>query len=126
MTPELREFARHVLRWRRDPPAFAREVLGVDLWAKQREILYSLRDNRRTAVPACHESGKTFVAACAVVHHLVCWQPSKIITTAPTQRQVEKLLWGNIGDLKARMERRLHWNRCQFCLQPVPVTPSLL
>lgn len=97
-----------VLRWRQDPAYFARTVLGIEsLWAKQIEILEALRDHRRVAVPSCHESGKTFVASVAVVHHLLAHQPSKVITTAPTQRQVKDLLWSEIRARHAGMIRRL-------------------
>lgn len=37
---------------------FATDLLGVELWSKQREILTSVRDNRQTAVRACHGPGK--------------------------------------------------------------------
>lgn len=46
------------LRWRRDPVAWATERAGLELWSKQREILYSLRDNSNTAVKSCHSAGK--------------------------------------------------------------------
>ncbi|MCE9635533.1 MAG: hypothetical protein K8T90_07500 [Planctomycetes bacterium] len=97
-----------VQRWRRDPAHFARSVLGVTtLWRRQVEILEALRDHRRVAVPSCHESGKTFVASVAAVHHLVSYQPSKVITTAPTQRQVKDLLWSEIRARHTGMVRTL-------------------
>ncbi len=34
------------------PVAFAREVLGVDLWDKQVEVLTALTEHRRVAVKA--------------------------------------------------------------------------
>jgi len=101
------ELARKIVEWRARPEVFAREMLGVDLWSKQVEILRALRSHRRVAVPSCHASGKTKVAAVAVIHQIVCYQPSKVITTAPTQRAVETLLWGEINAMHAAMERRL-------------------
>ena len=41
-----------------DPVLWAEEVLGVHLWSKQREIAYSLRDNKRTAVRSSNGVGK--------------------------------------------------------------------
>jgi hypothetical protein len=102
------ELAGEVTRWRRDPGYFARSVLGVDtLWHRQIEILEALRDQRRVAVPSCHESGKTFVASVAVAWHLLSRQPSKVITTAPTQRQVRDLLWSEVRARHAGMLRTL-------------------
>ncbi|MFZ5850336.1 MAG: LAGLIDADG family homing endonuclease [Actinomycetota bacterium] len=47
--------------WRRfehDPVGFVTVGLGERVWSKQREILESVRDHKRTAVPACHAPGK--------------------------------------------------------------------
>lgn len=102
------ELHREVAQWRRDPEYFARSVLGIDtLWQRQVEILEALRDCRRVAVPSCHESGKTYVASVAAAHHLLSHQPSKVVTTAPTQRQVKDLLWTEIRTRHAGMKRRL-------------------
>jgi hypothetical protein len=38
-------------------------MLNHDIWSKQDEILQSIANSLRTAVKACHASGKTFVAA---------------------------------------------------------------
>lgn len=104
-TPELAE---QVRRWRRDPRYFAESMLGVtSLWERQVEILEAIRDHRRVAVPSCHESGKTFVASVAAVWWLLSRQPSKVITTAPTQRQVKDLLWSEIRARHAGMLRTL-------------------
>ncbi len=35
------------------------QALGETVWSKQREILESLRENKRTVVPACHAPGKS-------------------------------------------------------------------
>jgi hypothetical protein len=41
-------------RWEHDPIGFIQDGLGEALWSKQRDILLSIRDNKRTVVPACH------------------------------------------------------------------------
>ena len=45
-----------------DPTLFATIILGDTVWLKQREILQSVARCPRTAVKACHASGKTFTA----------------------------------------------------------------
>lgn len=45
-------------KYREDPVLWAKDILGVELWSKQREIAYSVRDNRNTAVAAGHAVGK--------------------------------------------------------------------
>lgn len=97
--------ANDFLRYRSDPLGFIKTCLDVDLWTRQQEIAQALASERRVAVRSCHNSGKTFVAA-ALTHWWVrAFSPSLVITTAPTDRQVRKQLWGEIGSLqrKARL-----------------------
>lgn len=94
-------------RCRRDPAFFASEILGVTPWSRQVEILDAVRSNRRVAVRACRGVGKTFIAAVIVLWFLYTHGPgTKVITTAPTQRQVRELLWSEIRALHARAEER--------------------
>lgn len=44
--------------WVNDPVGWAKDVLGVHLWSKQKEICDSLIDNKRTVVASCHGTGK--------------------------------------------------------------------
>lgn len=95
---------------RPDPRDFVTQVLGVKPSAEalrhgmtkpwtpdQEEIMLSVRDNRKTAVAAGVGVGKTRVAAWLVLWFLYSRRPSKVITTAPTWIQVQKLLWKEIG-----------------------------
>jgi len=79
-----------------DPTQFARVLLASDLWDKQDEILQSVAHHRRTAVRACHASGKTFAAAIAALWWITTHKDGIVITTAPTWLQVEKVLWPEI------------------------------
>jgi len=88
-------------RWARfvnDPVGFVTEGLGEDAWSKQVEILESLRDNRRTAVPACHAPGKSHIAARAIAWWVAVHGPEtvRVVTTATTFRQVKSILWPHI------------------------------
>jgi phage terminase large subunit len=81
-----------------DPVMFAVDTLGHSLWAIQRRILAALAvPGARVAVKACHASSKTFCAAEAVL-----WAPHAggiVITTAPTARQVRRLVWAEVRRL---------------------------
>jgi hypothetical protein len=90
-----------------DPVKFAKEVLGVRLWRKQREILRALCLNPRVTVAACYGSGKTFLAAIAVIWWMCTRDVCMVITTAPTQRQVRDCLWREIAKLHKGALRRL-------------------
>ena len=50
-----------------DPILFSKEILGVELWSKQREILRALWDGNDVDVQSCHSAGKTKVAAVATL-----------------------------------------------------------
>jgi len=82
---------------RAQPAVFLEKVLGFHCWSKQREIIESVRDNRRTAVRSGHGSGKTAIAARTVLWFLAAHPHSVVITTAPTWVQVEKQLWREIA-----------------------------
>lgn len=99
-----------------DPVKWTREYLGIQLWSKQREILYSIRDNRATAVAAGHGTGKTYVAAIAAGHWVDVHPVEKtfVASTAPTVDQVS-LLWDNIRIIYGIAEKRYkeHLRRVQ-------------
>ena len=97
-TPEQKAIAVATVQ---DPVLFAERMLGVDVWDTQAAILRSIKNNRRTVVRACHASSKTFTAAIAVLWFLARYKKAAVITTAPTNVQVEKLLWGEVHGLLA-------------------------
>ena len=88
-----------------DPVGWAEDFLDVHLWSKQRQVLESVFNNRRTVVRSCHSAGKTFTAAVTVLAFAYLKRPCKIVTTAPTWYQVTDLLWSEI--------RRLYRDRLQ-------------
>lgn len=89
--------ASHLERYRRDPVGFCREVLGFEAWSKQRAILESVRDHKRTAVRSAHGVGKTAVAARACLWWLSVWPDSVVVTTSATWNQVREQLWREIA-----------------------------
>ena len=86
------------------PVAFVRQDLKTNLWDKQAEILRAIKKSKRVAVRSCNGSGKTFVAATAVIWWLMAHAESSamVITTAPTQHQVRDLLAREIRSLYYR------------------------
>jgi len=79
-----------------DPTQFAKIWLASDLTGQQDEILQSVAHHRRTAVRACHASGKTFAAAMVALWWISTRQDGIVITTAPTWLQVKKVMWPEI------------------------------
>ena len=93
-------------RYINDPVAFIADTsgLGERIWSKQKEIAYSLVEYDRTAVKASHSNGKTFLFARLGVWFLVTrpLNEAKLLTTAPTNRQVEFILWQEIRNTHHR------------------------
>jgi ribosomal protein L37AE/L43A len=79
-----------------NPVLCASGLLRSSLWLKQQEILLSVNTHLKTAVKACHASGKTYVAAVAVLWWLITHRNCIVLTTAPTWMQVERVLWSEI------------------------------
>ena len=84
---------------RHDPVRWTWEKLGDHLWSKQRTIMESVRDHRRTAVYTCHNIGKSFIAG-----RIAAWWldthpvgEAYVLTSAPTEPQVRLILWKEIN-----------------------------
>ncbi|MFO7325985.1 MAG: hypothetical protein DIU62_009735, partial [Pseudomonadota bacterium] len=79
-----------------DPVWWVREILGDEPWEKQVEILEAVRDYKRTAVASCHAAGKSWIAARVALWFLYSHPYSIVATTAPSFRQVKRVLWQEI------------------------------
>jgi hypothetical protein len=85
-----------------NPVGWVTERLRQTVWSKQREIMHSIRDNRRTAVRSCHGVGKSHTASLVAAWWLDTHPPGEafVVTSAPTFAQVRAILW--------RYIRRVH------------------
>ena len=85
------------LTFQNDPSLFFTKILGVeDLEVYQRYVIKKIAENDRVSISACHDVGKSFIMARIAMWFLNCFPNSKVITTAPTFNQVEKILWSEI------------------------------
>ena len=101
-----------------NPEYFTEKILNKKLWPIQTEILKSVRDNARTAVRSCHGIGKTFTAAMCILWFLYTHNKAIVLSTAPTWRQVEKLIWKEIRSAYRESQIALGGNL-------LPKTPEL-
>lgn len=108
--PDSSQFGQIVEWWRQEPTIFVKEILGVNLWSKQKEIIESVRDNPRTSVRSASAVGKTMVAACIVLWFLYSFYPSTVITTGKSFRQVKEQLWREIRARHAQAQVPLGGN----------------
>jgi hypothetical protein len=74
-----------------------RHALGRDPWEKQVEMAQAVFLYPRVAVAGCVSSSKTHGAAAIVLAWLFGWGPgARVLTLAPSYRQVDLNLWGEI------------------------------
>lgn len=86
---------------------FIAEVLGADLWDKQGDIADAVDDHPRVAVASCHGAGKSMCSARIALAFLHTRPHSIVLTTAPTGRQVEHILWRELRVAVGRSRRTL-------------------
>ena len=93
-TPNLKnDLLQAQKRIQEQPTIFYDYALDCPHWSKQDEITNSVFRNQRTTVPSCHGAGKSFIAARIGLAFLMAYEDSIVITTAPTFRQVENVIW---------------------------------
>lgn len=91
-----------------DPAAWAHDRLGEHFWSKQVEIAASVVEHRRTAVKSCHGVGKSFSAARFIAWWLDVHPPGEafVVSTAPTAKQVEAVLWREVNKAASKAQGR--------------------
>lgn len=80
-----------------DPCGFSEDILGVHLDPHQKDILISVRDNKRTSVRSGQGVGKTMACACLIIWYMTFRPECKVIATAPTFSQLTSVLWPEIS-----------------------------
>ena len=87
-------------QYRDDPEAFAWDVLGVrGLFPKMREYIWAVATKDKVACRGAYGTAKTFWTAVLVIWFLFTRYMSRVVTTAPRERQVRDLLWAEINSL---------------------------
>ena len=98
-TPALAQF-------RDDPAAFIQHVLpnAGQPYAKQIEMLDLVANHRRISIVGCNGSGKDWAAARIILWWLETRPAAKVVVLAPTQRQIEYILWPEIATAVANAD----------------------
>lgn len=88
------------LAYQRSPKLFAEKRLGIKTltWKGQLDVLEAIASHDKVTVKSGHSLGKDFLGGGVIVPwFLYCFPPAVVITTAPTQRQIEKIIWGEVA-----------------------------
>lgn len=89
-------------KYRDDPVRFFREVLGVEPWHKQVEIIEAVRDHKRVAVKSGHKVSKSHTAAGIALWFWCSYPDARVVMTSTTSRQVDDILWRETRMMRAR------------------------
>jgi phage terminase large subunit len=101
-------------KYQRDPVAFFRDVLGVEPWSKQIEILEAVRDSMRVAICSGHKIGKSACAAGLALWFYCSFEDARVVLSSTTSRQVDQILWRELRMMRARS------GRCLVCKRDDP------
>jgi phage terminase large subunit len=102
------------IRYRHDPVLFAKEILGVEPWSKQIDIIEAVRDAKRVAVRSGHKVGKSRLAGILALWFYCSFRNARVVMTSVTSRQVDQILWREVRMLRARA------GRCVECRKADP------
>ena len=92
-------------RYRNDPVAFYREILGLEPWSRQVELLNALRDHDKVAVKSGRRVSKSNSAGGAALWWYCSYPNAQIIMTSTTSRQVDGILWREVDILRGNSGR---------------------
>lgn len=82
--------------YRYDPVGFFRDILGIEPWSLQRDLVRAYRDHQSVAVRAGQKVSKTQSMAGICLHRACCFPDGKAIFFAPSDVQTRELLYAEI------------------------------
>lgn len=92
-------------RWWKDPVSFFRQVLGVEPWSRQTEVILAVRDHLRVAVRSGHKVSKSHTAAGLAACFYCSFDDARVVMSSTTSRQVDQILWRELRMMRARAGR---------------------
>src|SRR3990167_5209294 len=100
--------------WKRlrtaDPVRMAQTMLGAStFWTGAEDILRSVFNNPRTAVQSGHSMSKDWSGGIIALLWLMLFYPSKVILTAPTNRQVQSVMFGELKKQYSQLLKLSPW-----------------
>jgi hypothetical protein len=87
------------------PVDFFRDVLGVEPWSRQIDIINAVRDHARVAICSGHKVSKSHSAAGLALWFYCSFADARVVMTSTTSRQVDQILWRELRMMRARSGR---------------------
>jgi phage terminase large subunit len=95
--------------YRKNPAKWAWDKVAFECKGIQEPVLHALADGKDAAMRSGHSCGKSGVAGIATLWWLDTHVDSKVMTTAPGERQLKHILWAEIGARFASWSDRWQW-----------------
>ena len=114
-----------IRRWREDPIAFVREVLGVEPDAWQARVLSAFPKHPRLAMKACKGPGKSAVLAWLVWNFLLTRPHPKVACTSITGDNLADGLWTELAKWQGRsplLRGAFTWGKTRIIANDHPET----
>lgn len=92
-------------RYQNDPLAFFREIIGVEPWARARDLINAVRIYDRVAVKAGRKVAKSHTLAGLALWFYCSFPDARVVMTSTTSRQVDAVLWRELSMMRARSGR---------------------
>jgi phage terminase large subunit len=92
-------------RYRSDPVGFARDILGIELWDRQVDIAMSVVAHDQVAVRGAQKVGKSNTAAVLALWWYCSHEDARVMLSATTEMQVNRVLYRELRRLIARSGR---------------------
>ena len=108
--------------WRANPLTYLTDILGVEkYWKLQKDLCdiipTAIKEHKHIYIGSGHSLGKDYICAALSLWFLHSYSPSKVIQTAPTDRQVKKIMWA---------ETMTHWRNKKIDLGGTPYASPYL
>lgn len=89
-------------KYRDDPVGFFRDILGIDPWDRQLEVLEAVRDHDRVAI----SGGRKVSKSCNIAGLALWWyctrDDAQVVLTSAGARQINKIIWRELRMMFAR------------------------
>jgi hypothetical protein len=96
-------------QYRRKYVDFARDILGIEPWSKQRAVLDACSEHDRVAWKSGHRVSKSTTAAIVGLCDYCAIEDMRVVLSSGSSRQVDEILWRAIGQMHAAS------GRCVVC-----------
>lgn len=81
---------------------FAREILGLRVYKRQREMLLAIQEHKQVAVRSGHRTAKSYSVAIATLWWYCTRSAARVVITAPTNKQVQEVIYREVRLLMQR------------------------